>query len=39
MGRETNRNLRRRRNQQTIKKQIRLAVKRQKKLSKAAPAA
>jgi hypothetical protein len=34
MGRETNRNLRRRRNQQTIKKQIRLAAKRQKKLSR-----
>lgn len=34
MGRETNRNLRRRRNQQTIKKQIRLSAKRRKKLAK-----
>lgn len=34
MGRETNRNLRRRRHQQTVKKQIRLAEKRRKKLAK-----
>lgn len=34
MGRETNRNLRKRRNMQTIRKQQRLAIKRQKKLSK-----